>query len=131
MGVRSTVGSIVDPTVASTVESSKQCIQPVKSTCSPYKCSFNCRADSWSNSRINRLDRVTLSLFSACGNTVYTGQEGSITSPNHPMSYPSNANCVFRIQLSTPTVVELQFSSLFRLETSRDFVKVVSGITMY
>ena len=59
---RPAVEPIVDPTVASTVESSKRpfnwSFQPVESTVWPYNRSSNCRTDSWSDSWSNRLDRV-------------------------------------------------------------------------
>ena len=122
IGVCSTVGPIIDPTGESTVDSSRH----------PFKIQLPFQpAESTVSRSVWPIVGPTvdsLFLFSACGKTLYTGQEGSITSPNHPIDYPSSADCVYRIQLSAPTYVEFSFSPLFRLETSVDFIKVVSRI---
>ena len=55
-----------------------------------------------------------LSVFSECSK-IFTGQNGSILSPDYPGEYPDNLACSWAIQVSTERRIKLYFED-FQLE---------------
>ncbi|KAF5897729.1 membrane frizzled-related protein [Clarias magur] len=49
--------------------------------------------------------------YTKCGG-VLTESEGTISSPNHPGTYPPDSMCVWVIRMSSPSLVQLHISSL-------------------
>lgn len=56
--------------------------------------------------------------LSACGGT-YTSEQGMITSPSYPNSYPLNAECVWILNTSPGSRITLSFS-VFDIESSEN-----------
>ena len=69
-----------------------------------------------------------------CGQTLFTGNSGTIESPNWPYTYPTNIHCEYFIQLPDEgSRVEISFSG-FRIagqypDCDKDWVKVYDGHT--
>uniref|UniRef100_A0A8D8U6L7 Cubilin n=3 Tax=Cacopsylla melanoneura TaxID=428564 RepID=A0A8D8U6L7_9HEMI len=76
------------------------------------------------------LDEVFFASYSvrniACGGEL-SGDEGSFSSPNYPMQYPINADCVWTVKSSPGNKIAIQFTD-FQLEKSdfcnEDFVEL-------
>ena len=72
--------------------------------------------------------------ISACGGSPLDimASSGTITSPNYPRNYPSNANCVWRITVPPGYRVQLSFSA-FNLEShsscNYDYVELRNGFS--
>ncbi|CAL1530801.1 unnamed protein product, partial [Lymnaea stagnalis] len=63
-----------------------------------------------------------------CGATL-KGVTGSLQSPNFPDSYPAFANCVWKIEILPPKVIELKIQSL-DIENLYDWLEIYDGIEM-
>ena len=82
----------------------------------------------------NLIDEYQINLFSDCSGYI-TSTTGSVTSPGHPVSYPSNKDCSWLISVESGKKIALMFTTFDVKRGSsaqgcqEDFVEVRNGLT--
>ncbi|PFX11248.1 Deleted in malignant brain tumors 1 protein, partial [Stylophora pistillata] len=88
------------------------------------ECSHHCAIPAPQGTR-NKADKWLETKFVACGDRL-TGASGTFSSPQYPLNYPINANCVWRINVTRGFAVNFTFID-FDTESCCDRLHIRNG----
>ncbi|KAK3579476.1 hypothetical protein CHS0354_028286 [Potamilus streckersoni] len=86
---------------------------PTDHSCIPKE--WLCDGDSDCSDDTDEINCV-VTQSSNCGQMVYTGEHGFITSPNYPHNYDNNEHCIWVIAVPGDLAIQLHFLDTFDLE---------------
>jgi len=94
-----------------------------------YESFVNCKF--FSKTKTLSLPEIQLSPFAGCGRIVQVLNNGTVTSPNHPLSYDNNQDCTWILSSNPGSKIKLNFIE-FDLQPPNqtqcfDFLQVQEG----